>query len=60
MNESKKTRRFVECGCCGCYHLHDYWGDCRDDKNRFSLDDIPDNDDIIFLQDEDMEDIGNE
>ena len=24
-----------ECGCCGCYHRLDYWGDCRKDSERF-------------------------
>lgn len=24
-----------ECGCCGCYHRLDYWGDCRNDSERF-------------------------
>jgi len=24
-----------ECGCCGCYHRPDFFGDCRDDKERF-------------------------
>ena len=24
-----------ECGCCGCYHPKTYFGDCRDDNNRF-------------------------
>ena len=30
---------FIECGCCGAYHRSDYWGDCRNDAERFS--DIP-------------------
>ena len=24
-----------ECGICGCYHLWEWDGDCRDDANRF-------------------------
>ncbi len=24
-----------ECGCCGCYHDIDYWGDCRHDNERY-------------------------
>ena len=31
----KKTLTILECGCCGCYHPDDYFGDCRDDENRF-------------------------
>lgn len=26
----------VECGCCSCYHLVGFRGDCRDDANRFA------------------------
>ena len=25
----------VECGCCECYHRSDFWGDCRNDSQRF-------------------------
>ncbi|KKM18581.1 hypothetical protein LCGC14_1664330 [marine sediment metagenome] len=25
----------VDCGSCGCLHPKDFWGDCRDDNNRF-------------------------
>ncbi len=25
-----------ECGCCDCYHLCGFTGDCRDDANRFT------------------------
>jgi hypothetical protein len=31
---------YVECGCCGYYHAPEFTGDCRDDKNRFSADQI--------------------
>jgi hypothetical protein len=31
---------YVDCGCCGAYHRLDYYGDCRNDAERF--DDIPD------------------
>ena len=24
-----------ECGSCDCYHPSDFYGDCRDDKNRY-------------------------
>lgn len=36
-NYSKHTLHFIECGCCGHYHKPDFWGDCRDDANRFSM-----------------------
>ena len=32
---------YIECGCCGQYHKIDYFGDCRNDIERFSLEDIP-------------------
>ncbi|KKN00456.1 hypothetical protein LCGC14_1137520 [marine sediment metagenome] len=25
----------VDCGSCGCLHPKGFWGDCRDDDNRF-------------------------
>lgn len=28
--------QFYECGCCGHYHLSAWHGDCRDDNNRFT------------------------
>ena len=31
---------YIECGCCGHYHTPEFRGDCRDDKNRFSADQI--------------------
>ena len=30
---------FIECGCCGAYHRSTYYGDCRNNAERF--DDIP-------------------
>lgn len=27
---------YVECGCCGSYHKPGFTGDCRDDANRFT------------------------
>lgn len=32
--------KYEECGCCGHYHRPEFRGDCRDDSNRFSLDQI--------------------
>jgi hypothetical protein len=28
-------KKYVECGSCGEYHRADYWGDCRNDAERF-------------------------
>ena len=36
------TRVFIECADCGYYHPEDFYGDCRDDSNRFSYDELPD------------------
>lgn len=33
--------RFYECGICDHIHPWDWDGDCREDKNRLTLDDIP-------------------
>lgn len=33
---------FEECGCCGHYHRPDYFGDCRNDAQRFSANDLDD------------------
>lgn len=37
--ESEEGMTFIECGCCGSYHRSTYYGDCRNDAERF--DDIP-------------------
>ncbi len=26
---------YYECGCCGAYHKIDFFGDCRDNSERF-------------------------
>lgn len=39
---------YFECGCCGQYHHVDYHGDCRDDSQRFNLEDLPDN--VVILE----------
>lgn len=35
---SKQAKNMIECGCCGHYHRKDYYGDCRNDRERFILD----------------------
>lgn len=42
----KRTNNFVECGCCGAYHRADFYGDCREDSERF--DEIPTNGVEVF------------
>ena len=32
--------RYYECGICNCYHPADWDGDCRDDSNRFTDDQL--------------------
>lgn len=32
--------KFIECGCCGCMHPLNFSGECRDDDNRFTLDQL--------------------
>ena len=27
--------KYFECGCCGEYHREHYYGDCRNDEERF-------------------------
>lgn len=36
---SPKT--FYQCGCCDQFHPWNFTGDCRDDANRFSAEDLP-------------------
>lgn len=36
----RHVKVYVECGCCGRYHPQEWYGDCRDDAHRFSLDEI--------------------
>lgn len=43
-------KKFVECGCCDHFHPAEFGGDCRDDNNRFTLDELP-NDAIIIGND---------
>ena len=31
----RRSRVYVECGCCGEYHRADFGGDCREDSERF-------------------------
>lgn len=44
-------RKFYECGICSCIHPWDWNGDCRDDANRFSLDDLARDDELLSMDD---------
>lgn len=45
----KSTKKWAECGCCGAFHPSNYWGDCRNDDNRFWYDELPEDADIEYL-----------
>jgi len=34
--------KFYQCGICSCYHPLEWDGDCRDDANRFAMDQLDD------------------
>ncbi len=36
-----KKQQYYECGICDNYHYIEFNGDCRDDDERFQLDEIP-------------------
>ena len=38
--------KLIECGCCGAYHPVDFYGDCRDDANRY--DEVGPDDEEVF------------
>ena len=37
--KGRRVNTFIACGCCGSYHRTDFYGDCREDSERFA--DIP-------------------
>lgn len=39
--KNQKAEEFFECGGCGCYHRKGWTGDCRDDDNRYTEDELP-------------------
>lgn len=45
----RRSNIFVECGCCSHYHRSDFWGDCRENSERFS--DVP-SDALVITSDE--------
>lgn len=32
--------KYFDCGICGSWHRADWWGDCREDSERLTVDDI--------------------
>jgi hypothetical protein len=49
--------QYVECGSCGGFHRSDYWGDCRNDAERFTAEDLdtkhgPNNWDYLSIEDQ--------
>ncbi len=43
--------KYFECGICGCFHLWEFQGDCRDDSQRFTSDSIKDDDEVLTWDD---------
>ena len=49
--------KLVECGCCGFFHKETYQGDCRNDDERYTLEDITffeftDDIETVYLEDQ--------
>lgn len=38
--EPANMKLFYNCGICDCYHPAEWNGDCRDDANRFAMDEL--------------------
>lgn len=32
--------KYIKCGCCGFYHAEGFYGDCRNDDERFTREEI--------------------
>lgn len=53
-----QQRYYYECGICDCLHPCGFTGDCRDDGNRFALDELDeeygwDNVNIVSMEEAD-------
>jgi hypothetical protein len=35
-----KNIKYIECGCCGCFHREDFGGDCQDDSERWTYQEL--------------------
>jgi len=51
MIPEKYENEYEECGCCGYFHRIGYTGDCRDDEQRFMLDEFEDEEILISYAD---------
>ena len=40
MKKKTKKPEYYKCGCCECYHPANWEGDCREDVNRFAMDEL--------------------
>ena len=49
--------KYYECGICDHLHPWEFNGDCRDDSNRLTFDDIPPNSDIQSMDERILEDL---
>ncbi len=41
-----RVNTFIECGCCGAFHRTDFYGDCREDSERYP--ELPDDGIEVF------------
>lgn len=44
-------RKYYECGICDCIHPWNWDGDCRDDANRLSLEQLGLDDELLSWED---------
>lgn len=47
--KGRRATTFFECGQCGHYHRTDFLGDCREDRERFTTDQLPDAAEIVEI-----------
>jgi hypothetical protein len=38
--KAKKKVEYYLCGCCECYHPAKWDGDCRENANRYAMDEL--------------------
>ena len=48
--QGKRVNKFYDCGGCGAYHRDDFWGDCREDSERYH--ELPEGATEVFYDDE--------
>ena len=52
--------KYYECGICDCIHPWDFVGDCRDDQNRLSYDNLSDDAHVYSWEDRQIADLEND